>query len=219
MAGRRVVAGPVPGDRASRLSERVYRALLVAYPKRFRDAYGPQMVRAFRDVLREERLRGGAAWPARLWARTLPDLAASAFAERREDVIGNNEEVAVNNRALALAGLVLLLAPLYFISASLLKYGLGVGLLFDPLDTFLSVSERRHLFNMISPVVFLGGLILALVLNARAILRVGFGREDGELVGTARLRLKPWNMVVAATSCLLLVILLGYVFLENFAAR
>lgn len=168
--------GRVPA-RASHLSERVYGALLVAYPKRFRDEYGPEMARAFRDILREERLRG-AAWPVRLWARALPDLAASAFAERREDVVSNSEEVAVK--------------PL---------------------------SQRRHYFNLISPVVFLGGLALALVLNAPAVLRVGVAREDGELVGTARLRLKPWNMVEAATSCLLLVILVGYVFLENFAGR
>jgi hypothetical protein len=191
--------------------------LLVAYPKRFRDEYGPEIARAFRDMLREERLRG-AAWPVRLWARALPDLAASAFAERREDVVSNSEEVAVKpcvgpGRS----------SPSFVPTVLRVRVSIEVrdrgGLLFDPLEAFLSVSQRRHYFNLISPVVFLGGLALALVLNAHAVSRVGVGREDGELVGTARLRLKPWNMVEAATSCLLLVILVGYVFLENFAGR
>ncbi len=72
----------------------------------------------------------------------------------------------MNERSLAGIGFVLLLAPLYFVSASLLKYGLGVGLLFDPLEAFLSISQRREIFNLVSPFVFLGGLGLAMALNA-----------------------------------------------------
>ncbi|HJQ30199.1 MAG TPA: hypothetical protein VJ827_12745, partial [Rubrobacter sp.] len=109
-------------------SERVYRELLKAYPKQFRQEYGPQMEQAFGDLYREERERGGKI--SQLWIRTLSDLAATALAER---IMANDEEVMMQGRRLAVVGFVLLLAPLYFVSASLLKYGLGVGLLFDPL--------------------------------------------------------------------------------------
>lgn len=42
------------GHRPNR-SERVYEALLLVYPKSFRDAYGPQMVQVFGDLCRGER--------------------------------------------------------------------------------------------------------------------------------------------------------------------
>jgi hypothetical protein len=151
-----------------------------------------------------------------VWVRTVPDLAATALAER---IRANDKEVMMQDRRLASIGFVLLLAPLYFVSASLLKYELGVGFLFDPLEAFLSVAGRREVFNLISPVVFLGGLGLALALNIYAVTRLNVSREDGTIVSTLRVRLGLWNIAVAGVSVLLLVTLVGYAFLENFAHR
>jgi hypothetical protein len=64
------------------ISERVYEALLVAYPKEFRRAYGSEMAQVFKDLCREERRRGGASGLTRLWVRTFLDLATTAFVER-----------------------------------------------------------------------------------------------------------------------------------------
>jgi len=125
----------------------------------------------------------------------------------------------VKYHRLAVAGFIPLLAPLYFVSASLLKYELGIGFLFNPLEAFLAVSQRRDTFNLISPMVFLGGLLLALALNAYALLQLDVGKEDGVVVGTVKLRIKFLNLAVAAGSTLLLVTLVGYVFLENFTYR
>ena len=104
-------------------------------------------------------------------------------------------------------------------SASLLKYDLGVGFLFDPLELFLSEPGRRYAFNLASPVVFLGGLLLALVLNGYSFVRVGVSREDAAKVGTARLKLRLLNIAVAAASLLLPGVLVGYVLVENFVYR
>jgi hypothetical protein len=205
-------------ERVLTSSERVYKALLTVYPKEFRDEYGPQMVRDFRDLCREELERGGVAGFARLWVRTALDLATTTLAQRSSSR-ANDEEVAVNERRLAGIGFVLLLAPLFFVSASLLKYGLRVGLLFDPLETFLSISQRREVSNLVSPVVFLGGLALAMALNAYSVLRPSMVREDDAVVCTVRIRMKFWNTAVISASSLLLFTLVGYVFLENFAAR
>jgi hypothetical protein len=199
-------------------SERVYRALLLAYPREFRREYGPQMEQAFGDLYREARERGGRSGIAHLWALAVSDLARTAVAQRimpRAD----HEEVTMYDRRLAVVGLVLLLAPLYFVSASLLKYGLGIGFLFDPLEAFLSVAGRRVVFNVISPIVFLGGLTLALALNIYAVARLNVSREDGTIVSTVRIKLGLWNIAVAAVSLLLLTTLLGYAFLENFTYR
>jgi hypothetical protein len=203
-----------------RVSGRVYRVLLAVYPKEFRDAYGSQMEQTFRDLCREEQRRGGMLGLVRLWARVLLDLTSTAAAQRIDErKVSRHREVKVNERRLALAGLVLLSAPLFFVAASLLKYELGIGVLFDPLDAFLSEPGRRHVFNLISPVVFLGGLSLTLALNAYAILRLNVGREDGAIVGTVRLEVRFWNIAVAALSLLLLVMLVGYFFVENFVYR
>ena len=83
------------------------------------------------------------------------------------------------DRKLAVVGFVLILAPLYFVSASLLEFGLGVGFLFDPLETFLSVAGRRAVFNAVSPFVFLGGLCLALALNIYAVVRLDVKEKQG----------------------------------------
>ncbi|MEJ7632832.1 MAG: hypothetical protein WKF28_10015 [Rubrobacteraceae bacterium] len=205
-------------DRTLFVSERVYQTLLLAYPKRFRREYGTQMAQTFRDLCREERRQGGAGRLVRLWVRTLLDLIVTAMVERS---IGckKNREVIVGDRRLAVVGFLLVSAPLYFVSASLLKYGLGVGLLFDPLEAFLSVAQRREVFNLVSPVVFLGGLGLALALNAYSVLRLNVGREEGAVVSTVRLEVKLLNLAMIAVGFLLMVTLLGYVFLENFAYR
>jgi len=205
-------------DRTLFVSERVYQTLLLAYPKRFRREYGMQMAQTFRDLFREERRQGGAGRLVRLWVRTLLDLIVTAMVERS---IGckKNREVIVGDRRLAVVGFLFVSAPLYFVSASLLKYGLGVGLLFDPLEAFLSVAQRREVFNLVSPVVFLGGLGLALALNAYSVLRLNVGREEGAVVSTVRVEVKLLNLAMIAVGFLLMVTLLGYVFLENFAYR
>lgn len=203
-----------------RVSGLVYRALLAAYPREFREAYGRQMEQAFRDLCRDERRRGGVVGLARLWARVALDLTSTAVAQRIDErKLAGHREVKVNERRLAWAGLALVAAPLFFVAASLLKYELGIGFLFDPLEALLSDPQRLRVFNQISPLVFLGGLGLALTLNAYAILRLNVGREEGAIVGTLRLEVRFWNIAVAVLSLLLLVTLVGYFFVENFVYR
>lgn len=74
---------------------------------------------------------------------------------------------------------------------------------------------------LLHPLLVMGGLILALALNALPILRVRFGREDGALVGTVSLRLRGsgLNIIALSLSCLLLGTIAFYLFVENFQAR
>ncbi len=153
-----------------------------------------------------------------MWIRRISDLSRTAVAQRITPR-AEHEEVAMYYRKLAFIGFVLLLAPLYFVSASLLKYGLGVGFLFDPLEAFLSVAGRRVVFNVVSPFMFLGGLSLALVMNTYAVARLNVRREEGTIVSTVRLKPRLSNIAVAVMSILLLATLVGYVFLENFTYR
>jgi hypothetical protein len=69
-------------DRGVWASERVYRALMRAYPEEVRRRYSEEMVGYFRDLCREERMSWGYAGVALLWARTLPELLLTALRER-----------------------------------------------------------------------------------------------------------------------------------------
>ena len=71
-------------ERALRLSDRVYRELLIAYPAKFRQGYAAHMRQAFRDLCREELGQRGINGLIRLWMRTLTDLTATALTERSE---------------------------------------------------------------------------------------------------------------------------------------
>jgi putative ABC transport system permease protein len=62
--------------------ERAYRALLRLYPAGFRSRYAADMLDFYRERMREAARRGAALRPARVWLQLVPDLVASALAER-----------------------------------------------------------------------------------------------------------------------------------------
>jgi hypothetical protein len=64
------------------VSVRVYRALLVAYPQKFREHYETQLVQVFRDSFRYEFHRNGISGVIDLWLHTFADLLITAVIER-----------------------------------------------------------------------------------------------------------------------------------------
>jgi hypothetical protein len=64
------------------VSVRVYRTLLVAYPKKFREHYETQMVQVFRDSCREAFHYNGIPGVVDLWIHTFVDLVFTALNER-----------------------------------------------------------------------------------------------------------------------------------------
>lgn len=64
------------------VSVRIYCALLVAYPRKFREVYETQMVQVFRDVLRDAYRRNGIFGLIDLWLHTFADLLVTALIER-----------------------------------------------------------------------------------------------------------------------------------------
>lgn len=65
-------------------SVRVYQALLVAYPTRFQQEYGSQMVQVFRDCCLRTVRQGGTNGMASLWMVTLLDLFRSLIEEHTQ---------------------------------------------------------------------------------------------------------------------------------------
>lgn len=64
--------------------QRVYRTVLLVYPRAFRQVYGADMVQVFGDHLRECREREGRAGTLRVWTRTMLDVFRTAPIERME---------------------------------------------------------------------------------------------------------------------------------------
>jgi hypothetical protein len=63
-------------------SVRIYRALLVAYPKKFREHYETSMVQVFRDSFKDAYHSNGLPGVIGLWLHTCADLLVTAFMER-----------------------------------------------------------------------------------------------------------------------------------------
>jgi len=97
-------------------------------------------------------------------------------------------------------GAALLIIPVYFISASVLR------------------QNAPGLWLLGSPVILLGALFTAFGLNALPVLSVDF-RRDTPPVLSVSLSLRAWNLAVICASAMLLGVLVGYVFVENFQMR
>jgi hypothetical protein len=100
----------------------------------------------------------------------------------------------------ARVGLFLLLIPGYFISASVLR------------------KNAPGLSLAGSPIILVGALFAAFALNALSILSVNL-HSNAPPVLNVSLSLRFWNLAVIITGLLLLAVVLGYAFVENFQAR
>jgi serine/threonine protein phosphatase PrpC len=73
--------------RALSTSEHLYRIFLMLYPKGFRQAYGQEMARTFRDCCREALQRAGIAGLTHFWSFILGELVVTAFVEHLRAVV------------------------------------------------------------------------------------------------------------------------------------
>jgi hypothetical protein len=67
---------------------RVYAGLTLAYPRAFREAYGPLMIQLFCDQYRAACAASGRGALTRFWLHTLADLAASVMREQIDEFRG-----------------------------------------------------------------------------------------------------------------------------------
>lgn len=74
-----------------------------------------------------------------------------------------------------------------------------------------------HWFNLLSPIVVLGGAALAIGLNLLSMLHLELHREGDEWVGAVRFRLNRVSVGLILLSLSLSALLLGYVLTENWA--
>ena len=117
----------------------------------------------------------------------------------------------------ALLGLVLAAPAALFLLANILNDGPGIGFLYAPVEALLSEPHRHQVFNLVSPVVFLGGIAAALLLNFLAIAKLDLRWEQKRLVSTVTIEPRTLNVALILTVGLMLASLVAYASIENYA--
>ncbi len=113
--------------------ERIYRGLVVLYPKRFRAHYRDDLIQSFTDLV-------GRDGRARAWTRTTVDLAVTVPRYRLETIMNTNQSTAtliVIVIALAVAGVMSIVT------------GVGPGVIFLLVAVGVAVSQRTQLARSI----------------------------------------------------------------------
>ena len=116
----------------------------------------------------------------------------------------------------AMLGLVLAAPAALFLLANVLNE-LGINLLYAPIEALTFGPQRQQIFNLVSPVVFLGGIAAALLLNLLAIAQLDLRWEQKRLVSTVTIEPRTLNVALILTVGLMLASFVAYAFVENFA--
>lgn len=149
---------------------RVYRALLVIYPKDFRQTYGPHMVQVFRDSCRDEARRSGSIGLLALLARTAWDLFTTAVSERSNAAVGRGFAIPVASspKMVRVGGIAAIVGGVLGLTTVLLL-DLRLALLEEPILNALSRYESGS-SSYSSLVVLLHPLVSELLSTLSALL-------------------------------------------------
>jgi len=120
-------------------------------------------------------------------------------------------------RKTAIMGILLCLPAFYFVSANILKYQLGIGFIAEPLQYFYDDQGILKYFNLFSPFFLFGSLALAIFLNAVSIFQLHVSKSKNTITGTVSVKRKIFNLIAVGFGGLLMCILLGYAFVENYS--
>lgn len=117
----------------------------------------------------------------------------------------------LNTKRSAVWGAVLMLFPVYFASAMIFKYNLGIGFLYPPIEYLLGFG----IFESLSPLILLGGLVAAITLNLLSIVHISFDGDESEFMMNISIKKKTTNLIVLGISGGFFLIFMLYGFLEN----
>jgi transcriptional regulator with XRE-family HTH domain len=123
-----------------------------------------------------------------------------------------------HSRATITAIIALILPALLFAAANLLKFAAGWA---GPFEMFAAIGERMPILARValSPVLILGGPVVALAVTAPRLLRLRIEKHGRLLAFTAIEVETAWPLIaLLMTAGALLALLLGYVFVENVVA-
>jgi hypothetical protein len=107
------------------------------------------------------------------------------------------------------------LPAVVFVTANVLKYGLGVDALSNVLGPFAEPGEGT--LNLVVTALVLVGPVVALAMVLLPIVRLRLGRSDGMVEATVSLRLEWARVAIALVAVAVLAVLAGHIAAENAA--
>ncbi len=122
----------------------------------------------------------------------------------------------VGSKSIALIGLLFVLPAFYFISANILHYYCNISILHSSLTYIYENSTAFKIFNFVSPIIFLGGTFLAIYINFSVLFQFNFQQINNKFIGTLTYSKKKTNLVVLLFAFCIVIVLVGYAFIENF---
>jgi hypothetical protein len=139
-----------------------------------------------------------------------PQLALELL-DRRNWIMETHRE---QNTRLFLIGLILVIPATLIVIPGLLQSGLDSQALGNAIDSAFVRLPALEL--LIHPIVILGGLLVAFLLNAWQVFDVHLDREPGRLVGRLGVNLYPLHLGVVLFSLGIVGIIFLYLLAENF---
>jgi hypothetical protein len=109
----------------------------------------------------------------------------------------------------------LVLPAVAFVTANILKYGLGVDALSNVLGSFAEPGDGA--WNVVVTALALVGPVVALAIVLLPIVRLRLGRSDGMVEATVSLRLEWARVAIALVAIAVLAVLAGHIAAENAA--
>lgn len=166
------------------------------YPHRWRRRYGEEL-----EAMLEQ---------TRPTLRVVLDLLAGALDAHLHSQLILKGAVMHNpfTRTPAAVPQTIMLPGLFFLAAAVLKYGLGQGFLFDPLEGFFS-NDLVEAITVLSPVV-------ALALSTAALFEVRLERREDGWSGTVTVRRSYGHIVAFVISAALTATFVAYFITENY---
>lgn len=118
---------------------------------------------------------------------------------------------------MAISGGFLLFIPVTFFCSGIIKYTLGFEGFPFPFEIFYSTDSMKDIWNIVSPVIFLGSLLLAFCLNLFPFLDFDLTNKDASLISSIRYQSSSGNWTILLASITVAILMLGYVATENVA--
>ena len=119
----------------------------------------------------------------------------------------------------AVIGIILMIPAFYFFMSNVLYYEFGFLYVFRVEELFYTNPDNFALFNLISPIVFIGGLGFSMLINLDAVISFRFKRQERGLISAIQFHPHLLNLVIIAISLFTLSAMLGYAFVENVTLR
>jgi len=146
-------------------------------------------------------------------APSLIRLKLSNELERRMETMIKN--LNLHNKSSLWVSLIALIPALLLVIPGIMQSGLGYLGPNDALDTMFAKAPALQI--LLSPIVLLGGLLLAFILNLTPAIKLRFERQPEGLTSVITFKPVILHWIFVGISLLIVGIILVYAFFENFA--